>query len=386
LIAKAKLDTIRSPHIDLDDRISRSTANIEGTDDQRLKGLEPIVQEEDNQSQRPGDVSSTESSSPIEIEGFFGSSSTMQQVFRLIQRVATAAVDVLVQGETGTGKELVARAIHDLGRRREQRFVPVDCGAIPENLLESEFFGYERGAFTGADRRKLGLLEHANHGTFFLDEIAELPLLLQAKLLRTLQERTLRRVGGQDEVPIDLRIVAATARDLDQMVADRQFREDLFYRINVVRIELPPLRARGDDLGLLAEYFAERFSREMGKPVVGISAEAYQVLSRYAWPGNVRELQNVIRRGIALTQDGMIQIEDLPVPIVGGADASSGFDDVGFFEQRERHMKEFERHYISKLLDRHQGNVKEAAEEAKVPRGTLYRLMKSHGIEGADYR
>lgn len=316
---------------------------------------------------------------------FIGSSPGMQEVFQTIEQVAATNVDVLIHGETGTGKELVARAIHEQSPRADERFVPIDCGAIPENLLESEFFGYERGAFTGADRARQGLMEFANHGTFFLDEIGELPLLLQSKLLRTLQERTLRRVGGHTEVPVDIRIIAATARSLDQMVRDKEFREDLFYRINVVTIELPPLRDRGDDLGLLAEQFAERFSREMGKPIVGISAEAYELLSRYHWPGNVRELQNVIRRGIALTQGNLIVADDLPLSLTASP-SRAAVQQQGFFEARDVYVREFELRYLMKLLERHQGNVKAAAEEAQLPRGTLYRLMKNHGIDGADYR
>lgn len=319
-------------------------------------------------------------------DGFVGASPAMRQVYQLIRQVAAANVDVLIHGETGTGKELVARAIHAESGRCQQPFVPVDCGAIPENLLESEFFGYERGAFTGADRQKSGLLEYASGGSFFLDEIAELPVLLQAKLLRTLQERSIRRVGGKQEVPVDVRIIAATARDLDAMVADRTFRKDLFYRINVVRIDLPPLRARGDDLGLLAESFAERFSREMDKPAIGISPEAYRVMSRYNWPGNVRELQNVIRRGIALTQSRLIEVEDLPLPLTTAVSQLGDGSGGGFFAERERHLREFEYRYLSRLLEQHQGNVKAAAEEARIPRGTMYRLMKAHGLEGADYR
>ena len=184
----------------------------------------------------------------------------MRKVFETIQQVADSDVDVLVHGETGTGKELIARSIHRRSRRAAGPFVPVDCGAIPESLLESEFFGHEKGAFTGADSRRIGLLEFADHGTFFLDELGELPLVMQAKLLRTLQERKIRRLGGREEIGIDVRIVAATARTLDEMIRQGSFRQDLFYRINVVRIDLPPLRERGDDIGLLAEYLVNRYS------------------------------------------------------------------------------------------------------------------------------
>jgi two-component system response regulator HydG len=264
--------------------------------------------------------------------------------------------------------------------------VPVDCGAIPDNLLESELFGHERGAFTGADSRRIGLLEFADGGTLFLDELAELPLTLQAKLLRTLQERKVRRVGGREEIEVDVRVVAATSRDLDRMIAQGQFRQDLYYRINVVRIRLPPLRERGDDIGLLAEYFASRYSREMGKRVAGITPEAYQVLRAYSWPGNVRELQNTIRRALALAKGNLIGLDDLPDEVVESAGQHEPGEAKGYFQLRDEYVARFERQYLTELLQRHRGDVKAAATEAKLPRGTLYRLMKNHHLDGADFR
>ncbi|MEX2115207.1 MAG: sigma-54 dependent transcriptional regulator, partial [Pirellulales bacterium] len=249
---------------------------------------------------------------PYLFDDMLGGCPAMQKVFDTIDQVANSDVDVLVVGETGTGKELVARSIHLRSRRAQRPFVPVDCGAIPESLLESEFFGHEKGSFTGADNRRIGLLEFADGGTFFLDELGELPLLLQAKLLRTLQERKIRRVGGREEIDVDVRIVAATARNLDDMIRQQQFRQDLYYRINVVRIDLPPLRERGDDIGLLAENMVLRYGREMGRSLKGLSPEAYQVLAHYRWPGNVRELQNVIRRGIALSKGETLDLDYLP--------------------------------------------------------------------------
>jgi DNA-binding NtrC family response regulator len=324
---------------------------------------------------------------PYVFGDMIGACPAMQKVFAVVEQVADSDVDCLIHGETGTGKELVARAIHARSRRATKPFVPVDCGAIPENLLESEFFGHEKGAFTGADRRSIGLLEFADGGTFFLDELGELPLLLQAKLLRTLQERRIRRVGGRQEVPVDVRVVAATARNLDTMVDAGEFRRDLFYRINVVRIELPPLRERGDDLGLLAERFAFKYGREMNRDIRGIAPEAYQVMTHYSWPGNVRELQNVIRRAIALSKDTLIGIDDLPDSLVTDAGRSAGDASAdGYFELRDAHLAKFERQYLSELLARHRGDVRGAAAEAKLPRGTLYRLMKTHALDGGQFR
>ncbi len=323
---------------------------------------------------------------PYSFDDIIGASPAMRRVFETIQQVADSDVDVLVHGETGTGKELIARSIHRRSRRAEGPFVPVDCGAIPESLLESEFFGHEKGAFTGADNRRIGLLEFADHGTFFLDELGELPLVMQAKLLRTLQERKIRRLGGREEIGVDVRVVAATARTLEEMIRNGSFRQDLFYRINVVRIDLPPLRERGDDIGLLAEYLVNRYTREIGRDIRGITPEAYQVLSQYRWPGNVRQLQNVIRRGIALAKGNMIDVDDLPDEVVVAAGENRPDGEAGYFALRDRELTAFEHDYLSELLKRHQGDVRTASREAKLPRGTLYRLMKKHGLDGARFR
>jgi DNA-binding NtrC family response regulator len=328
---------------------------------------------------------------PYSFDDFLGTSPAMQQVYSVIDRVAGSSVDVLITGETGTGKELVARSIHRRSRRAAGPFVPVDCGAIPDALLESELFGHERGAFTGADARRMGLIECADGGTLFLDEVGELPSAVQAKLLRVLQERRVRRVGARQENAVDVRVVAATSRAIDEMVAQGEFRRDLFYRINVVRIDLPPLRARGDDIGLLAESFAYRAAQEMGRGLGGLTTDAYQVLKGYHWPGNVRELQNAVRRAIAMTRSKTAGVEDLPDDIVAAAgrvvgDGLATDPAEGFFAQRARHVAEFERQYLTDLLTRHSGDVSAAARDARVPRGTLYRLMKGHGIDGAVFR
>jgi DNA-binding NtrC family response regulator len=323
---------------------------------------------------------------PYTFDDIIGACPAMRKVFQTIEQVADSDVDVLVHGETGTGKELIARSIHRRSRRSGGPFVPVDCGAIPDSLLESEFFGHEKGSFTGAESRRIGLLEFADHGTFFLDELGELPTLLQAKLLRTLQERKIRRVGGREEISIDVRIVAATARNLEEMIRQERFRQDLYYRINVVEIDLPPLRERGDDIGLLAEYMANRYAREMQRGVHGITPEAYQVLANYRWPGNVRELQNVVRRGIALCKGKMIGLDDLPDELVASAGEGKSNGAVGYFALRDQHVNEFELEYLSELLARHQGDVRTAAQEAKLPRGTLYRLMKKHELDSDKFR
>ena len=321
---------------------------------------------------------------PYSFDGFLGESPAMRQVYSIIDRIATSSVDVLVTGETGTGKELVARAIHSRSRRNAGPFVPVDCGAIPDALMESELFGHERGAFTGADARRMGLVEFADGGTLFLDEVGELPLPLQAKLLRVLQERRVRRVGARLENAVDVRVIAATSRNVEQMVERGEFRRDLLYRINVVRIDLPPLRLRGDDIGLLAEFFANRAAQEMGRRINGLSTDVYQVLRSYHWPGNVRELQNVVRRAIAMTQSSVAGVDDLPDEVVAAAGRTNAA--AGYFAQRAEHVARFEKQYLNDLLARHAGDVSAAARDARLPRGTLYRLMKSHGLDGATFR
>lgn len=316
-----------------------------------------------------------------------GKSVKMQKVFDTIQRVAQTDADVLILGETGTGKELVARSIHTRSRRASQRFVPVDCGAIPESLLESEFFGHERGAFTGADARSLGLLEYAHQGTFFLDEIAELPGRLQTKLLRVLQERRIRRVGGKDEIGVDVRVVAATSRDLEEEMRERRFRRDLYYRVNVARIELPPLRERVEDIPLLVKHLADRFAPEMGRPNVQVDSEALEILRRYAWPGNVRELQNVIKRSLTVASDDCIGVDDLPDEVVTRSGESQGAGlQGGFFELRAQRINAFEREYLTALLQTAHGDVSQAALGAELPRGTLYRLLKKHDLTPSDFR
>lgn len=315
-----------------------------------------------------------------------GKSAAMQSVFETIDRVSETDIDVLILGETGTGKELAARAIHQHSRRKDGPFVPVDCGAIPNELLESEFFGYERGAFTGAQARNMGLLEFANQGTFFLDEIGQLPPRLQSKLARVLQERKCRRVGGTKEISLDVRILAATSLNLEEEVRKERFRLDIYHRVNVARIELPPLRHRSEDIPLLAGEFAAKFAKEMGNGPVELSAEVMEVLMNYSWPGNVRELQNVLKRVLAMARRPVISLEDLPDEIVARAGELPAKKTGGFFQLRERRLAVFEKEYLRNLLVACHGEVAAAAREAQLPRGTFYRLLKKCDLNPADFR
>lgn len=315
-----------------------------------------------------------------------GQSAAMHVVRENIERISRTDSDVLIVGETGVGKELVARSLHARSSRKSKRFVPVDCGAIPENLMESELFGHERGAYTGAHTRSLGLLEFADGGTFFLDEIAELPLHLQAKLLRVLQERKFRRVGAKEEISVNVRVVAATNRDLAVEMRERRFRDDLFYRINVALIKILPLRERREDIPLLLSRFNERYARDMEKPGIQVEPEVVEVLSRYPWPGNVRELQNLIKRMLTMTRNDVLLLDDLPDEIVTQAGESSGADRQGFFHLRAQRMAAFEKEYLASLLRSCAGDVSQAARNAWLPRGTVYRLLKKHGLNPDEFR
>jgi two-component system, NtrC family, response regulator PilR len=292
-----------------------------------------------------------------------GRCDVMAGVFRLIETVASTTSTILVTGESGTGKELVARAIHFNSPRRDRPFVALNCGALPETLLESELFGHMRGSFTGASANKKGLIELAERGTVFLDEIAEMTPMVQVKLLRVLQDRRFRRLGGLDEVEADIRIIAATNQDLTKMVAEGKFREDLFYRINVIPIHLPPLRERREDIPLLADHFAGRYREQMGKHVTGISGEAMALLEAYRWPGNIRELENVVERAVALEQTPVILPDSLSPVVRGGTPKPGSTIDLpesGF--HLEEHVEQIERGYITEALRRAGGVQSKAAD------------------------
>ena len=307
-----------------------------------------------------------------------GESEPMRKVFAMVQKVAATDVSVLVLGENGTGKELVANAIHEAGPRREQPFVPINCGAIPETLLESELFGHEKGAFTDAYRSREGKFELADKGTLFLDEIGDVPLHLQVKLLRFLQEHVLQRVGGRESVRVDARVVAATNRDLKTMVGDGRFREDLFYRLGVITIQVPALRERGDDLRLLAEYFLEFYGRQHKRRLKGFTQAALRALMAHPWPGNVRELENRMQRAVILAQDAYLRPEDLELESAGGST-----DPLPTLQSAR---DEAERRLLVDALTRNAGNVTRAAREIDVSRPTLHDLLRKHGLDAARFR
>jgi DNA-binding NtrC family response regulator len=314
-----------------------------------------------------------------------GRSESMRKVFTVIERVAPTEANVFVSGESGTGKELIARAIHSRSRRSEAPFVAINCAALPDQLLESELFGYEKGAFTGADGQRQGLLEGAKGGTFFLDEVTEMSLDLQAKLLRVIQERRIRRVGGGTEIPIDVRWVSATNRDPELAVRDGLLRQDLFFRLNVVPIRLPPLRARGEDIAVLAHEFLRRFGERYDREGLRLTPPVVQVLRDYGWPGNVRELQNVMERLVTLSGGEEITVDDLPEELQrrdsfeGGW--SSAASDRPFHEAKADAIASFEKSYLRGLLERHGGNISRAAREAGIDRKTIHRMLQKYELE-----
>ncbi len=321
--------------------------------------------------------------------GIIGRSPVMVEVFRLVETVCRTNSTVLISGESGTGKELVARATHQLSLRRDKPFVAVNCGAMPEALLESELFGHVRGAFTGADKDKKGLIEAADGGTVFLDEIGEMTAPMQVKLLRVLQERQYRRVGGTDESSANIRVIAATNRDLPKMVGDGKFREDLFYRLNVIPLEMPALRDRADDIALIAEHFLGKYTREMGKAIDGFSPEATSTLKAYPWPGNVRELENVVERAVALESQDRVEVGTLPENLRAGrpatqtpsrsagdapAEAGPGFN-------LERHLQDIERSHLERALERAGGVQTRAAHVLGLSFRQFRYLAKKHGLK-----
>ncbi|MCS6785799.1 MAG: PEP-CTERM-box response regulator transcription factor [Thiobacillaceae bacterium] len=300
------------------------------------------------------------------LQGLITADPEMLKVCRTIEKVAPSDVTVLLLGESGTGKELLARALHALSPRAKERFVAINCAAIPENLLESELFGYEKGAFTGASKQTLGKIEYAHKGTLFLDEIGDLPLALQAKLLRFLQERVIERLGGRGEIPVDVRVVAATHQDLQARIGSGQFRQDLYYRLSEITVHIPPLRARQGDKSLLAHAFLEKYAQLNGRGLRGFTAEALAAIEAHPWPGNVREIENLIKRAVIMAEGNQITLADLGLP--GAKDSE---DSLNLRQVRE----EAERNAVLRALARANGNVAQAADLLGISRPTLYDLM-----------
>ncbi len=319
-------------------------------------------------------------------DNIIGGSRAIKKVLEMVERVAQTRATVLVQGESGTGKELIARAIHYYSPRAHQAFVAINCAALTETLLESELFGHERGAFTGADRARRGKFEEADAGSLFLDEIAETTNNFQTKLLRVLQEGEIVRVGGNEPIKVDVRVIAATNRDLDKFVKDGKFREDLFYRLKVVPVTLPPLRERREDIPELAQFFALRASQDNGLPYKPLSPEAVEMLKECEWRGNVRELENTIERAVVLSRGDGIGPEDIWLPLereVTPAPFTSGPMDDGALGQLPlaQYVEEMTRRHLLRTLERKEWRKQEAAESLGVDRATLYRMIKRYGLE-----
>ncbi|HWP49830.1 MAG TPA: sigma-54 dependent transcriptional regulator [Candidatus Limnocylindrales bacterium] len=316
------------------------------------------------------------------LENMVGISPQMEKIYEMVHKVANSTATVLIQGESGTGKELIARALHAYSERKGRPFVGVNCSAIPANLLESEFFGYEKGAFTGAHHQKKGFFEAAHTGTLFLDEIGEMSPSLQSKLLRVLQEKEIIRIGGTQVIPIDVRVIAATNVDLAELVKKGQFREDLYYRLNVINMVIPPLRERKEDIPLLVKHFLNKLDPQ--QRIRKISPDVLEALKAYSWPGNVRELENVIERMVLLSEGPVLEIKDLPAPLreVPKPPPLSTSGILNYKEAKER----FEREFIIHALQRNKGNVTNAALETGIYRQNFYDKLNKYGINPEDFK
>jgi DNA-binding NtrC family response regulator len=309
--------------------------------------------------------------------GIVGASPAMRKVMDLVEKVAPSKASVVITGQSGTGKEMVARAIHQLSPRKDKPFIAINCSAIPAGLMESEMFGHERGAFTGADQRRLGSWELADGGTLFLDEVGEIPIELQAKFLRVLEEERLRRLGGKSEISVDVRVISATNRDLKEEIKGGGFREDLYFRLNVFHIPLAPLKERREDISLLVQHFIDRFSREGGKRMKGISPQALKLLQDYAWPGNIRELRNTLERGVILCGPGIIDVEHLPAELSTGG-GESAYLKLPFGLP----LREVEKEYILNTLSRLQNNKARTAQALGISEKTLYNKLYRYSGKG----
>ena len=309
------------------------------------------------------------------LENIIGQCPAMQQVFEIIERISNAHCNVLITGQSGTGKEVVARAIHNQSSRTDRPFIPINCASIPENLLESELFGHVKGAFTGAIQEKSGLIEEAHTGTLFLDEIGDMPILLQAKLLRVLQDRKVQKVGSTANNEVDVRIIAATNQKLREKILDNTFRKDLYYRLNVVELKLPPLRERGNDINLLACHFLKRYSDRLSKPMQGFSQATRKAFGGYAWPGNVRELENAVEHAVTLCQGDTVDLIDLPGDIQRYSESLDLIN--GTLDER---VSRFESQCIEKTLNKYNHDFHQASDELGVSLATLYRKAKKYKL------
>jgi transcriptional regulator with PAS, ATPase and Fis domain len=305
----------------------------------------------------------------FKFEQFIAESPKMREVLSVISRVARSDSNILLLGESGTGKDMVARLIHGASARKTRRFIAISCAALPETLLESELFGYERGAFSGAEKRRIGKFELAHKGTLFLDEVGDIPISTQVKLLRVLQEFTFERLGGNAPIKVDVRLITATNQDLQHKITQGMFREDLYFRLNVITIRLPALRERKEDIKLLAEHFVEKFSRRCGRDLAGISKSALDKLVRYDWPGNVRELENVMERAVVLSRGAHITEKDIPL-------------ESGAVQRKSMHesLADVEKNHIAEILEQTDWNLSETAARLGIHRNTLRMKIKSYGI------
>jgi two-component system response regulator PilR (NtrC family) len=316
----------------------------------------------------------------FDIGQIVGQSSSMQQVFEMIRKVSPTKSNVLITGESGTGKELVAHAIHSLGTKNSKRFIAINCSAIPENLLESELFGHKKGSFTSAIKDKKGLFESAKGGTLFLDEIGYMPMNCQVKLLRAVEQRQIIPVGATEPIDIDLRLIAATNKDLAKEIKEGRFREDLYYRMNVVGIHLPPLRERKDDIPLLVEHFINKYNTEMGKQCVGVSEDVMGVFMSYEWKGNIREMQNVIERAVIFAEEDVIKISD--IGLIGSKAVALNEES----ENLHTVVKACEKEHIRRVLEKYDGDKVEAATALKVGLSSLYRKIDELEIDAEKHR
>ena len=318
-------------------------------------------------------------------QNIIGNSQKMHEVFNIVDKVARTDTTVLIVGETGTGKELIARYIHYNSPRKDKVFVPVNCGTLRESLLESELFGHEKGSFTGAISTKRGLMEIASGGTFFFDEVGDVSPPIQAKLLRVLQEHDFMRVGGTDTITTDIRVIAASNKNLEQCIRERTFREDLYYRLNVVSVCLPPLRERKDDIPSLAQFFLRRFNKKVGRKISEIPQDVLKVLTGYDWPGNVRELENAIERAVVLATENAIRVSHLPDKLLEAhIDSGPVFSGLSYKEAKHQVLDSFSKEFVKRLLCMSKGNVSQAAREAGMDNANFRRLMRKHDIQAGE--